>query len=216
MPIHPQELLLFASAALLMVLTPGPNMIYLVSRSLSQGWKSASVSLGGVAAGFLLHMTLAVLGLSVVLLAIPLLYDALKLGGAAYLLWLAWQAVRPGGRSVFQTRELPPDTPGRLFWMGFVTNALNPKIALFYLSIFTGFLHPERGGVLPQSLILGLTQITVSLSVNFAIILLASRVAVWFKQRPLWEQVQRWLTATLLTTFACRLAISRRLLVRQG
>ena len=210
MPVHPQELLLFAFAALLMVLTPGPNMIYLVSRSLSQGWKSASVSLGGVAAGFLFHMTLAALGLSVVLLAVPLLYDALKLGGAAYLLWLAWVAIRPGGQSVFQTRDLPPDTHGRLFLMGFITNALNPKIALFYLSIFTSFLHPERGGVLLQSVLLGSTQIFISLSVNFALILLASRTVAWFKQKPLWDQIQRWLTATLLTTFACKLALSHR------
>ena len=134
------EFLLFALASLLMVLTPGPNMMYLVSRSLSQGWRAAAISLGGVACGFLCHLLLAVFGLSVVLLTIPWAYDGLKLCGAAYLLWLAWQAVRSGGTQGFQTKALPADSAGRLFGMGFLTNALNPKIALFYLSVFSSFL----------------------------------------------------------------------------
>jgi threonine/homoserine/homoserine lactone efflux protein len=94
--------------------------------------------------------------------------------------------------------------------MGFLTNALNPKIALFYLSVFSSFLHPERGHVAAQSLVLGSTQIGISLSVNFVILLAAAQTAQWLGQRPLWITVQKWMTATVLTTFACRLAISHR------
>ena len=124
------ELALFALAALIMVLTPGPNMIYLISRSLCQGRKAGITSLFGVATGFLVHMFAAALGLTALFMAIPLAYDLLRWLGAAYLLWLAWQAVRPGARSPFEARELPPDSPARLFFMGFMTNALNAHPAL--------------------------------------------------------------------------------------
>ena len=88
------NLLLFAGAALLMVLTPGPNMIYLISRSVCQGRKAGVISLFGVAAGFLVHMLAAALGLAALFLAIPFAYELLKWAGALYLLWLAWQAAQ--------------------------------------------------------------------------------------------------------------------------
>ena len=101
-------------------------------------------------------------GLTALLLAVPFAFDAIQLAGAAYLLWLAWQAVKPGGLAPFETRELPDDPPAQLFRMGFLTNLLNPKVAMFYLSFFPQFLHPERGGLLLQSLKLGAVQIGVS------------------------------------------------------
>ena len=152
-PLH--DWLLFACAALIMVLTPGPNMMYLVSRCLCQGRAAARLSLVGVAAGFLFHLTIAAVGLTVVFLAVPYAYETLRFAGAAYLLWLAWQAVRPGGASLFSTRQLLPDAPGKLFLIGFLTNVLNPKVAVFYISIFSQFLDPQRGSVFAQSLLLG-------------------------------------------------------------
>ena len=87
-----EQLLLFAATALLMVLTPGPNMIYLISRSVSQGPRAGVVSLFGVVCAFLLHMSAAAAGLTALFMAVPLAYDVLKYAGAAYLLYLAWQA----------------------------------------------------------------------------------------------------------------------------
>src|SRR5690606_37425394 len=121
--------------ALGMVLTPGPNMIYLVSRSITQGRRAGVISLLGVAVGFLVYLTATNLGLSVVFVAVPQLFLAVKLAGAAYLLWLAVKTVRPGGVSVFQPVEVEPDAPRRLFAMGLVTNLLNPKIAVMYLAL---------------------------------------------------------------------------------
>ena len=205
------ELALFALAALIMVLTPGPNMIYLLSRSLCQGRKAAIVSLFGVATGFLLHMLTAAAGLTAVFMAIPLAYDTLRWLGAAYLMWLAWQAVRPGaGASLFEPRALPADSPLRLFAMGFMTNALNPKIAVFYLSVFPQFVHPQNGPVLGQSLTLGLVQIAISFAVNLALIVSAARLAAWFARNPLWIAVQRWVMGFVLTTLAVRLALDSR------
>lgn len=205
------ELALFALAALIMVLTPGPNMIYLVSRSLCQGRRAGVVSLFGVATGFLVHMFAAAVGLTAVFMAIPLAYELLKWLGAAYLLWLAWQAVKPGaGASPFEPRALPADSPLRLFAMGFITNALNPKIAVFYLSVFPQFVRPENGSVFGQSVELGLVQIAVSFAVNLALILSAARLAAWFAGNPLWLAVQRWVMGFVLGALAVRIALTHR------
>lgn len=200
------DLLLFSAAALLMVLTPGPNMIYLISRSICQGRKAGVISLFGVIVGFLVHMFAAAIGLSALFLAVPLAYEVLKWAGAAYLLYLAWQAVKPGARSPFEARELPEDSPSRLFFMGFLTNVLNPKIAVFYLSIFPQFVSPEHGSVFIQSIVLGLTQISVSFMVNLAITLSAASLASWFVRNPRWLTIQRYFMGFVLAGLAVRLA----------
>lgn len=204
------DLLVFAGAALLMVLTPGPNMIYVVSRSLCQGTRAGVISLLGVAAGFLVHMLAAAIGLSALFLAVPLAYELLKWVGAGYLLWLAWQALKPGARSTFETRELPPDSPLKLFTMGFFTNVLNPKIAVFYLSIFPQFVSPEHGSVLMQSFLLGATQIAISFCVNLAILMSAARMSAWFARNPLWSALQRYVMGCVLAGLAVRLALEER------
>ncbi len=204
------ELFLFAGAALLMVLTPGPNMIYLISRSISQGRKAGVISLFGVVAGFLVHMFAAAVGLTALFLTVPLAYVALKWAGALYLLWLAWQAVKPGARSPFEARGLPIDSPSRLFLMGFLTNLLNPKIAVFYLAILPQFISSERGSVFAQSVILGMTQIVISFSVNLFIAISAAGIASWFSRNPTWLAVQRYFMGFVLGALAVRLALEQR------
>lgn len=204
------NLVAFAVIALGMVLTPGPNMIYLVSRSVCQGRGAGFVSLAGVAAGFLVYMLCAALGITALVMAVPFAYDALRLAGALYLLWLAWQAVRPGGRSVFHVRDLPADSPRRLFAMGLVTNLLNPKIAVMYLSLLPQFVTPETGSVLAQSLALGLVQIAISVSVNAAIVMAAGTMALFLAGRPRWLAVQRWVMGTVLAALAVRIATEAR------
>lgn len=204
------DLLLFAVTALVMVLTPGPNMIYLLSRSICQGRRAGVISLFGVIAGFVVHMLAAAIGLTALFLAVPLAYEVLKWAGACYLLYLAWQAVRPGARSPFEARDLPEDPPRKLFLMGFLTNVLNPKIAIFYLSIFPQFVSPEHGSVFVQSIVLGCTQIAVSFTVNLAIALSAATLAAWFLRNPRWMAVQRYVMGFVLAALAVRIAIEER------
>ncbi|MGE8657128.1 MAG: LysE family translocator [Achromobacter sp.] len=204
------HLLTFALVALGMVLTPGPNMIYLVSRSISQGPKAGLISLAGVAVGFILYVLCAAFGLTVLLMSVPYAYDALRFGGALYLLYLAWQAVRPGGRSPFQVRELPASSPRTLFTMGLLTNLLNPKIAVLYVSLLPQFIQPEHGSVFTQSIALGLTQVTISLSVNAVIAIMAGSIAGLLASRPLWIALQRWLMGTVLAGLALRMVLESR------
>jgi len=204
------SLLTFALIALGMVLTPGPNMIYLVSRSICQGPAAGMVSLTGVALGFVFYMLSAALGITALVFAVPLAYDLLRFGGAFYLLYLAWQAVKPGGRSAFQVRELSIDSPRRLFAMGLVTSLLNPKVAVLYLSLLPQFVDPDKGSVFVQSLAFGFTQILISVSINALIALSAGSIAIFLNGRPFWMVVQRWIMGTVLAGLAVRMALEAR------
>jgi len=207
---EPSKLLAFALVALGLALTPGPNMVYLISRSINQGRAAGLISLGGVALAFVLYLLCAALGITALLLTVPLAYDALRLAGALYLLYLAWQALRPGGRSPFQVRQLERDRPRKLFAMGFLTNLLNPKAAVLYLSLLPQFITPGHDNVLQQSLVLGSTQMAISLTVNAAIVLMAGTIAGFLAGRPLWLAAQRWLMGTVLAGLAAHMAVQSR------
>jgi len=204
-------LLAFGLISLGMVLTPGPNMLYLISRSICQGRTAGLISLGGVALGFLVYLVCAALGITALLMAVPHAYDVLRLAGAAYLLYLAWQALRPGGRSPFQLRTLDHDSPRRLFGMGLFTALLNPKIAVMYLSLLPQFIQPHgHGSVMAQSVVLGLVQIATSVSVNALIVLAAGSIATFLAGRPRWQTVQRGLMGTVLGALAVRMLVDAR------
>ena len=203
------NILAFALVSLGMALTPGPNMIYLISRSISQGRAAGLVSLGGVALGFIFYMICAAFGLTALMMAVPYAYDALRIAGVLYLLWMAWQSVRPGGRSPFQLKELPRHSPRKLFLMGFLTNLLNPKIAIVYLSLLPQFINPAHGSVLGQSLLLGMTQIAISVSINAVVAISAGTIALFLLRRPSFAVIQRWLMGGVLTGLAVKIASER-------
>lgn len=198
-----------AAAGLGMVLTPGPNMMYLVSRTVSQGRRAGFVSLTGVAAGFGVYLVAAAVGITAVFAMVPALYLTLKLAGAAYLLWLAWKVLRPGGVSAFTPDVLPADPTRRLFTMGLVTNLLNPKIAIMYMALIPQFVVPAQGRVWLQSLLLGSVQIGVALTVNALIVVSAGAVAAFLGGRPLWLRAQRYVTGTMLGAMAALVATDR-------
>jgi len=190
-----------------LALTPGPNMMYLVSRSISQGWRAGMTSLSGTALGFVVYMAMANLGLAAVFYVVPWLFIALKVVGAAYLLWLAYKTLRPGGTSPFETSALPRDSASKLFRMGLVTNLLNPKVAILYLALIPQFIDPAAGNVVAQGFQLGAIQILVGVTVNAAIILVAGSVAVFLQSKPAWMRWQRWFTGTLLGAIGIKLAV---------
>jgi threonine/homoserine/homoserine lactone efflux protein len=185
-------------------------MAYLISRSICQGPRAGLISLTGVLAGFAVYVLLAIFGITALFSAVPYAYDALRFAGAAYLAWLAWNALRPNGTSPFEPRDLPPDSPARLFGMGLLTNLLNPKIAMLYLSLFPQFIDPARGHMLLQGLVLGATQITISAGVNTAIVMTAGKISSFLRTRPLWSRIQRWIMGTVLGLLAVRMATDRR------
>jgi len=199
----------FFIVALGMTLTPGPNMLYLISRSICQGRRAGFISLAGVALGFIFYMLFAACGITALLFTVPFAYDALRFGGAAYLLYLAWQALKPGGRSPFHVKNLSVDSDRKLFLMGLFTNLLNPKIALLYLALLPQFVDAS-GNVLLQSLALGSIHICISITINGLITLAAGSIAGFLANRPNWLLVQRWIMGTVLAGLAVRIALQAR------
>ena len=204
------DILIFALAALVLVITPGPNMIYLISRSVTQGKKAGVISLSGVITGFIFHIVMASAGLTAILFAVPLAYSILKIVGVSYLLYLAYQAVEPGSRNIFEIRNnLQEDKPSKLFSIGFLTNVLNPKVAIFYVSFFPQFIKPGYGSIMAQSLQLGVIHIIICFSVQFIIIMMASKAALFFAGKPSLIKLQKWFMASVLTGLAVKMVFTK-------
>jgi threonine/homoserine/homoserine lactone efflux protein len=203
-------LLVFAALSLGLAATPGPNMLYLVSRALAQGTRAGMVSLAGCQAGSLAIMLCAAAGLTAALFAVPYAWDALRIGGALYLLWLAWQCVRPGGQPLFAPRALPAEPDARLFWVGFATAALNPKVALFYVAVLPPFIDPSRGHVFAQAAVLGAVQIATCAAFDAVLVRGAAGTARFLSTRPLWLAAQRYVLGAALALLAAKLALSSR------
>jgi threonine/homoserine/homoserine lactone efflux protein len=205
------SLALYAVACVLLVLTPGPNLMYLISRTLCQGRTAGIVSLAGTTTGLLFYALAAAFGLTAVFVAVPLLFDIVRWVGAAYLLWLAWDAVRPrGSGGLFARRDLPPIAPRVLYRTGILTSILNPKVALFYLALFPQFVDPARGSVLLQSLVLAAVQIAIAFAGDLLFVLAAASVARWLAERPAWVTAQRWVLGGVFGAIAIKLALDSR------
>ena len=199
----------FTVVALGMAATPGPNMLYVLSRSVAQGRGAGLVSLLGIMGGFVVYLACTVLGITALFLAVPYAFAALRAAGALYLLYLAWGVLRGGGLAL-QPRALAPEPPHRLFASGVLTNLLNPKAAVLYLSLLPQFIDPAAGGVLQQGLLLGVTQMAVSFCVNGTVVWGASGAAALLAARPAWVRVQRWVMASVFCGLALRLVVDRR------
>ena len=203
------QLGLFALAVLLLALTPGPVWIYLISRTLTQGRRAGYFSLIGVMAGVVVHLLAAALGLSALLLALPAAFNAIKLAGAAYLLWLAWSTLRGSGFS-FTPQPLDHVPDGVLFRQSLTASVVNPKVAVFYLSLFPQFVDPASGPVLLQSLALGVVHITVSTSIDGGLVTVAGALSAWIARRPGWLRMQRWFLGGAFGVLAVWLAATPR------
>jgi len=126
------------------------------------------------------------------------------------LLYLAYQAVEPGSRNIFEIRNnLQEDKPSKLFSMGFLTNVLNPKVAIFYVSFFPQFIKPGYGSIMAQSLQLGVIHIIICFSVQFIIIMMASKAALFFAGKPSLIKLQKWFMASVLTGLAVKMVFTK-------
>ena len=197
--------LLFCVAAVALAVTPGPNMLYLVSRTLVQGRRAGFVSLAGTATGMLVHVLAAALGLSAILAAVPVAFDAVRIAGAAYLLWIAWRMWRePAADPV----SAPPPFPAaKLYRSGALTSVLNPKVALFQLALFPQFVDPAHGSVLAQSLVLGATQLVIVVVFDGGCVLAAGTLRRFFSGRPGFGRWSKRALAGVFAALALRLAL---------
>lgn len=203
-------LVLFAAACLALCATPGPDMLLIASRSISQGKASGFATLAGIQAGTYCHALAVALGLSELFLAVPVAYDVVRYAGAAYLLYLAWQSFRSTGTVLAPTPGLRRYPIGVVFRQGLLTNLLNPKMALFVLALFPQFVNPDAGSVAVQILLLATVLNLIGIVVNGMVIVMASRLGRAFSGRTRLRRAPQLLLGTVFAGLAVRLAFDSR------
>ncbi|HTN53889.1 MAG TPA: LysE family translocator [Anaeromyxobacter sp.] len=205
----PHALLLFVGAGLLLNVTPGPDLLYVLGRSVGQGRAAGVLSALGIGMGCLVHVTAATLGLSALLLALPHAFDLVRWAGAAYLVLLGLRTLRARGGTL-AVQALSPVSRRRVLLQGALTNVLNPKVALFFLAFLPQFADPARGPLAPQLLLLG-TIFTVNGSlVCVAFALFAAELGAWLRTRYGVSRTLERMTGGLFLALGLRLALLER------
>jgi threonine/homoserine/homoserine lactone efflux protein len=200
-------LVLFSAACAALTATPGPDMLLIASRSVTQGKASGFATLAGIQAGTYCHALAAAFGLSQLFLAVPVAYDAVRYAGAAYLLYLAWKAFRSAGTMLAPSAELRPYSISVVFRQGLLTNLLNPKMALFVLALFPQFVRPDAGSVALQIMVLATVLNAIGLVVNGAVILTSNRLRQAFAGRNRPRRWPHYLLGTVFGGLAAKLAL---------
>ena len=203
-----ESLAAFLAAGIMLNLTPGPDMLYVTARSVSQGRLAGLISAVAIGAGCLVHLAAAALGVSAFLAYSATAFTLLKLGGAAYLVFLGVKAWRSGGPAG-QTRLLPAQPLGRVFAQGVLVNVLNPKVALFFLAFLPQFVDPSRSDPIWQVLLLGLLFNFTGTTVNCLVALGADR-AGGFLRGPRFGRIMPRLSGSIYILMGLGLALCRR------
>lgn len=203
-------LALFSGACLALTATPGPDMLLIASRSVSQGRRAGFATLAGIQAGTYCHALAAALGLSQLFLAVPIAYDAVRFAGAAYLLYLARKTFRSDATALSPVTSQHRHSTATIFRQGLTTNLLNPKMALFVLALFPQFVRPEHGSIAVQILVLATVLNLIGIVVNGAVILSASRLSQRISARRRPSKLPQYLLGTVFVGLAARLAVAGR------
>jgi threonine/homoserine/homoserine lactone efflux protein len=203
------NLLLFIAASWVLILTPGPDTIYVLTRGISQGKQAGVVSALGVTLGIGFHTLAAAFGVAVVLQTSALAFLIVKYVGALYLLYLGIKTLKEHG-SLTPAPDHKPRQLRVLFWQGVLSNVTNPKIALFFLAFLPQFVHPEHGQVPLQMIILGLIFALFGVIYLCGVGYSAGRVGGWIAKHPRHLKPLRWMTGGIFLGLGLRLAFLER------
>lgn len=209
MMIQLTNFLIFSLATLLVVLAPGPGMLFVISRGIGRGRKAGVIAAFGTSAGIALHILGAALGLSLIVYTTDIGFRITKWAGGIYLVFLAWKAfthrqtltMRPGKDSTGQTS---------IFWQGMLVNALNPKVAIFFISFIPQFVKPAMGSVTAQTVLLGTIFMVLTVIIFLAYGIFAGMIGKWVVEQPRVNKMIDWATGSLFVLLGVRLALSSR------
>lgn len=200
----------FATASLVLTATPGPDMLLIASRSVSQGRAAGFLTYAGIAVGTYCHALAAALGLSQLFVTLPVAYEIVRWAGCAYLLYLAYKTVRSNASSASPVSTLKRLSNRRIFGEGLMTNLLNPKMALFVLALLPQFVDPKSGSMVTQMLLLATVLNGVGFLVNGSVILVGSHLRARLAGIRRFPKLPQYLLAGVFTGLACRLALGSR------
>jgi len=206
-------LILFAAAAFVLSASPGPSNLYVLARSVTQGHRAGYLAALGLAAGGLVHVTGAALGLAALFHQSATAFAIVKYAGAAYLVWLGLQCLRDGWKGKPIAIEQPQAirrSPARIFRESALVEMLNPKVALFFLAFLPQFVDPAAGPVALQTLLLGLIVTAIALPCDLVVAWTSGRIAGLLRRQPVWMRLQNWLSGTILVGLGAAMALARR------
>jgi len=199
--------LLVALASLVLVAIPGPNVIYIATRSLGQGRRAGVTSAFGVETGALVHLTAATVGLSALIRSSPVAFDVVKYVGAVYLIGLGIR-VLVRGRPLELEASSTPESLRRAYGEGVLVSILNPKVALFFVAFLPQFVDPSRGSTALQILLLGLVFVAIATVMDVGWALAAGGLGAWLRSRPSFARRQRFLTGGVYLALGAAAALT--------
>ncbi|MER2537117.1 MAG: LysE family translocator [Rhizobiaceae bacterium] len=202
---EPTVLLQFAIATFIIAITPGPDMTLFVGRAVSEGRASGFACMAGALTGCVIHTSLVALGLSALIIASPEAFLALKVGGAGYLVWLAWQAITKGSAFSPDTAKRAPRSLFRNWVTGLGINLLNPKIILFFMTFLPQFVSAADPHAPSKLFFLGMFFIALSIPVTAPMVIAADRFASLLKRSPRVTRIVDWLFAGIFSAFALKI-----------
>jgi threonine/homoserine/homoserine lactone efflux protein len=187
---------LFVSVAAILVFTPGPNTLYIIARSIQQGRRAGIVSSCGVQVGTLIHVAIAALGLSALVISSVLAFNVVKYAGAAYLVYLGLKTLRRKETSE-PTKALRHESLNGIFRQGVVVNVLNPKTALFFFAFLPQFIDPDWGAVAIQTVALGFILVFLGTTSDMLYALTAGSLGTWLRQNSAFLPIQRYFAGSV-------------------
>ena len=204
------DFLIFAFASLVLNITPGNDMLYVATRSTSQGVKAGIISALGIAGGCVVHLLAAVIGLSAIIANSAIAFDIIKYASAAYLIYLGIRSILSKQNKFNINNTVEKKSLSKLFWQGVFTNVLNPKVALFFLAFLPQFIYPEKGNTGMQILLLGLWFNFSGTVINIIVALLFGKLGKWLADKQAFIKWQNKITGLLLIGLGIKVALSSR------
>jgi threonine/homoserine/homoserine lactone efflux protein len=198
----------FLFAAFMLNIAPGPDMLYVIGRSVGQGRKAGIVSSLGVFLGCWIHILAAAVGIAALLRSSPVAFNVVRYAGAAYLIYLGVRMIAQ--RANFSSQQLRPESLVSIFRQGAITNVLNPKVAIFFLAFLPQFVDARRGSVALQILVLGLIFNVGGTLVNLAVAYAGGTLGELLRRNQQFARLQRWFTGLVFVGLGLRLAWQRR------
>ncbi|MDZ4723816.1 MAG: LysE family translocator [candidate division Zixibacteria bacterium] len=204
------QLLLFMTATLLLNITPGPDMLYVATRSISQGKIAGTVSALGIGGGCVVHCLAAAFGLSALFMYSATAFDVIKYIGAGYLIYLGIRALTAKQSAPSSGVRYAKAPLSQIFWQGVLTNILNPKVALFFLAFLPQFTHSDSTSPALEILILGTIFNISGTIVNIIVALVFGLAGQRLVQKPSFWQFQRWITSAVFIGLGAKLLFTDR------
>lgn len=187
-----EQLIPFFTASILLTLAPGPDIIYVLVQSISHGKKYGILTALGLVSGIIIHTSLVAFGVSAIIAASETVFFIIKLFGACYLFYLAYQVFRRDAKIAFSSEAVPQKTGFELFKQGFVMNVLNPKVTIFFLAFLPGFLWDPEGNTVIQFYFLGFLFMLQALIIFTLISFLAGKISIYLKRHPNSGVILKW------------------------